>query len=99
MTRHAGGGGRSRGYTEDGSRSPYVRVHARFADPEKIRDLLRRKTAGDRAEHLTLPIGQRFDRPDALAEYTPGNEIPGDDPDQHGSRALHSRCKRPRLAP
>ena len=98
MTRHAGGCRRSRGHPEDVSRSPDVRVHARFADPEKTRDLFRRETARDGAKDLTLPVGQRFDRPDGSAKDTPGNDIPGDDPDQRGSRALHSRCKRPRLA-
>jgi hypothetical protein len=61
MTRHAGGSSRSCGRIEDRSRSANVCVHARLGDPEQIGDLLRRKTAGDRAEDLMLPIGQRGD--------------------------------------
>jgi len=89
MTRDAGGRRRSRGHTEDRSGSPHVRVHARLADPEEVRDLLRRETARDGAEHLTLPVGQRFDRSGASAKDTLGNDVPGDDPDQCGNRALH----------
>ena len=89
MTRHARGRRRARGDTEDRSRSPDMRVHARLADPEEIRYLLRRETARDRAKHLALPLGQRFDRAGASAQDTLGNEVPGDDPDECGSRSLH----------
>jgi hypothetical protein len=89
MTRHAGGRRRSRGHAEARSRSPDMRVHARLADPEKVRYLFRRETARDGAEHLTLPVGQSFDRPGASAKDTLGNEVPGNDPDECGSRALH----------
>jgi hypothetical protein len=61
MTGHAGGRGRSRGRTEDRPRPADVRVHAGLGDPEQAGDLLRRKTPGDRAEDLTLTIGQRGD--------------------------------------
>ncbi len=91
MTRHAGGRGRSRGRAEDRSRSADVSVHARLGDPEQVGDLLRRKTAGDRAEHLTLTIGQGGDRPNTTIEDTPREDIPDEDPDQHGSRPLHRR--------
>ena len=99
MTSHAGGRGRSRGRPEDRSRSANMSVHARLADPEQVGDLLRRKAAGDRAEHLTLTIGQRGDRPNATVEDAPGHEVPGEEPDQRGSRPLHRRGERPRLAP
>ena len=59
MTGDAGGGGRSRRHTEDRSRSPDVRVHAGLGDPEEVSDLLRRKAARDRAQHLALTVGQR----------------------------------------
>jgi hypothetical protein len=62
MTRHAGGRGRSRRRAEDRARSADVSVHAGFADPQQIGDLLGRKTAGDRAQHLALTIGQGGDR-------------------------------------
>ena len=61
MTRHARRGGGPRGRPEDRSRPADVSVHARLGDSEQIGDLLRRKTAGDRAEDLTLTIGQRAD--------------------------------------
>jgi hypothetical protein len=61
VTGHARGRGRSRGRTEDRSRSANMGVHAGLADAEQIGDLLRRKTPGDRAEDLTLTIGQRGD--------------------------------------
>ena len=91
MTRHAGGRRRSRGHTEDRSRAPDMRVHARLADPEKIRYLLRRETARDGTEHLALPVGQRFDRSGASAKHTLGKVVPDDDPDECGSRALHQQ--------
>ena len=91
MTRHAGGRRRSRGHTEDRSRAPDMRVHARLFDAEEVRDLLRRETARDCAEHLTLPVGQGFDRPCASAEDTLGNDVPGNDPYECGSRALHHK--------
>jgi hypothetical protein len=58
MTRHAGGGGRSRGRAEGRARSTYVSVHAGLAYSQEVGDLFRRETARDRAQHLTLPIGQ-----------------------------------------
>jgi hypothetical protein len=61
MTRHAGGSRRSRGRAEDRARAADVRVDACLGDPEETRDLLRRKTTGDRAQHLTLTIGQPGD--------------------------------------
>jgi len=98
MTRHAGGRGRSRWRAEDRARSADVSVHAGFADPQQIGDLLRRKTAGDRAQHFTLTMGQRGDRSGAPPENAAGKDIPGENPDKRGSRALHSRSERPRLA-
>ena len=98
MTRHAGGRRRSRGYAQDRSRAAHVGVHAGFGDSEEARDLFGRETAGDGAENLTLPVGQRVDRLDAPSKHAPGEQIPGYDPKECGSRALHPRCKRPRLA-
>jgi hypothetical protein len=92
MTRHAGGRGRSRRRAEDGPRTADMSIHAGFGDPQQIGDLFRRKTARDRAQHLTLPIGQRGERSRAPPESVSGNDVTGEDPDQHGCRALHSRC-------
>jgi hypothetical protein len=89
MTRHAGGRGRSRWRAKDRARSTDGGVHAGFGDPEETGDLLRRETAGDRAQHLTLAIGQRGDRSRASPEYASGNEIPGENSYQRGSQALH----------
>jgi hypothetical protein len=61
MTRHASGSRRSRGRAEDRARAADVGVDAGLGDPEETRDLFRRKTAGDRAQHLTLAIGQSGD--------------------------------------
>jgi len=58
MTGDARGCRRSRGRAEDRSRTADVRVHAGLGDPKKARDLFRRETAGDGAQHLTLAIGQ-----------------------------------------
>jgi hypothetical protein len=41
-------------------------VHAGLAYSEQVGDLFRRKTARDRAQHLTLPIGQGGARRGAL---------------------------------
>jgi hypothetical protein len=57
MTRHAGGGCRSRGRAEDRSRSAHVRVHAGLGDPEQLGDLLRGQAARDRTQDLALAIG------------------------------------------
>ncbi len=89
MTRHAGGSSRSRGRSENRSRAADVSVHARLGDPQQICDLLRRKTARDSAEDLTLTIGQRDDRPAAPPEDPPGEDIPGDNPKHRESRPLH----------
>ena len=61
MTREARGCGRPRRRTEDRSRAPNVRVHARLADPQKTRDLLRGEAARYRTKDLTLAIRQRGD--------------------------------------
>jgi len=89
MTRHAGGSSRSRGRTEDRSRAADVSVHARLGDPQQICDLLRRETARDSAEDLTLTIGQRDDRPAAPREDSPGKHVPRESPEHHESRPLH----------
>jgi len=98
MTRHAGGRRRSRGRTEDRPRAADVRVHTRFGYPQETRDLFRREPARDGAQDFTLPIGQRGDGLDVPPQDASGEQKPKEDPDQSGSRALHSRCKRPRLA-
>jgi len=59
VTGDARGRGRSRRHTQDRSRSPDVGVHAGLGDPEEVGDLLRRKPAGDGAQHLALTAGQR----------------------------------------
>ena len=89
MTRHAGGRGRPRWHAEDRARSTDVGVHAGFGDPKQIGDFLRRKAARDRAQNLTLTIGQRGDRSFAPPENASGNEIPGENPYQRGTQALH----------
>jgi len=89
MTRHAGGSSRSRGRTEDRSRAADVSVHARLGDPQQIGDLLRRETARDSAEDLTLTIGQRDDGPAAPREDSPGKHVPAENPEHHESRPLH----------
>ena len=89
MTRHAGGSSRSRGRTEDRSRAADVSVHARLGDPQQIGDLLRRETARDSAEDLTLTIGQRDDRPATPREDSPGKHVPRENPEHHVSRPLH----------
>jgi len=89
MTRHAGGRGRSRRRAEDGARTADMGIHAGFGDPQQIGDLFRRKTARDRAQHLTLTIGQCGDRSRAPPENASGNEIPGENSYQRGSQALH----------
>jgi hypothetical protein len=61
VTRHAGGSRRSCGRAEDRARAADVRVDAGLGDPEETRDLFRRKTPGDSAQHLTLTIGQPGD--------------------------------------
>jgi hypothetical protein len=81
VTRHASGSRRSRRGAEDRSRAADVGVHAGLGDPEKARDLFRRKTARHRAQHLTLTIGQPGDGPRAPVEDAAGDEIPGEDPD------------------
>jgi hypothetical protein len=58
-------------------------IHAGFGDPQQIGDLFRRKTACDRAQHLTLTIGQRGQRSGAPRESVSGNDIAGEDPDEH----------------
>jgi hypothetical protein len=83
MTRDAGGRGRSRRRAEDGARTADMSIHAGFGDPQQIGDLFRRKTARDRAQHLTLTIGQRGERSGAPRESVSGNDIPGEDPDEH----------------
>jgi hypothetical protein len=83
VTRHASGGGRSRWRVEDRARPADMRVDTRFGDPQESGDLFRRKTAGDRAQHLKLTIGQRGDRSGVSPEDAAGNDIPGEDPDQH----------------
>jgi hypothetical protein len=81
VTRDASGGGRSRWRAEDRARSADVSVHAGLGDPKQIGDLLRGKTARDRAQHLPLTIGQRGDRSGAPLENGTGNEIAGENPD------------------
>jgi hypothetical protein len=81
VTRHAGGGRRSRGRAEDRSRAPDVRVDAGLADPEETRDLFRRKTAGYGAQHLTLTIGQPGDGSRAPLEDAAGDDVPRQNPD------------------
>jgi hypothetical protein len=99
MTCHAGGGGRSGGHTEDRARSADVSVHAGFAYSQEVRDLLRRKAARDRAQHLTLPIGQGGGtQRGASRENAPGKRVPGNYSDQRGSRVAHRQRERPRLA-
>ena len=89
MTRHAGGSSRSRGRTEDRSRAADVSVYARLGDPQQICDLLRRETARDSAEDLTLTIGQRDDGPAAPREDSAGKHASGENPEHHESRPLH----------
>lgn len=89
MTRHAGGRGRSCGRAEDRACSADVGVHAGFADPEQSGDLFRRETAGDGSKDLTLTIRKRGDGSGAPPEHAAGNEIPGEDSEERGSRALH----------
>jgi hypothetical protein len=89
MTRHAGGRGRSRWRAEDRARSTDVSIHAGFRDPEETGDFLRRETARDRTQHLTLTIGQCGDRSLAPPENASGNEIPGENSYQRGSQVLH----------
>jgi hypothetical protein len=91
MTRHAGGRGRSRWHAEDRARSTDVGVHAGFGDPQQICDFLRREAARDRAQHLTLTIGQCRDRSLAPPENASGNEITGENSYQRGSQALHQK--------
>jgi hypothetical protein len=68
-----------------------VSIHAGFGDPEETGDFLRRETARDRAQHLTLTIGQRRDRSRASPENASGDEIPGENSYQRGSQALHQK--------
>jgi pyrrolidone-carboxylate peptidase len=81
MTRHARGRGRSRWRAEDRACSANVRVDACLRDPQQIGDLFRGKTARDRAQHLTLTIGQRCGRPDVTTENAAGEQISGEYPD------------------
>jgi len=98
VTGDACGRGRPRRHTEDRSRSPDVSVHARLGDPQEAGDLLRRKTARDRAEDLALAISQRGHGPRAPREDALRDEVSGKNPDQRGSHALHPYGERPRLA-
>jgi len=98
VTGDACGRGRTRRDTENHSRTPDVSVYARLGDPEEAGDLLRRKTARDRAEDLALTIGQRGHGPRAPREDALRDEVYGKNPDQRGSRAPHPYGERPRLA-
>ena len=91
MTRHASGSRSSRWHTEDRARTADVSVHAGLADPEEVGDLLRRKTARDGAQHLTLPVGQRGARRRASREDPPGKCVPGENTEERGGRALHQQ--------
>jgi hypothetical protein len=66
-----------------------VRVHARFGYPQVERDLLRRETARDGAQHLTLARRQErgialFGRPQANARY-----VADEGTEDEGGGALH----------
>jgi len=61
MTCEARGRGCAGRRTEDRSRAPNVRVHARLGDPQKTRDLLRGEATGYRTKDLTLAMRQRGD--------------------------------------
>jgi hypothetical protein len=91
VTGDAGGRGRSRWRAEDGARPPDMRVHARFADPEEPGDLFRGETSGDRAEDLTLTIGQRRAGAVAPREDTAGYEVADKETDKGGTRAPHPK--------
>jgi hypothetical protein len=81
VTGDACGRGRSRRYTEDHSRTPDVRVHARRRDAELVRDLFRRKTGGHRPKDLALPVRQQGIR-SASIEDAPGYQVARDKPDE-----------------
>ena len=98
MTRHAGGGGRARGNTETEPSPADVRVDAGLGDPEVRGDLFGGKSAGHGAQHLPLPSCEGDKRVRALGQDAARNEIPGDEPDERGGRALHPDGERPRLA-
>jgi hypothetical protein len=76
VTRHAGGGRRSRGRAEDRSGAPDVGVHTGLGDAKEARDLFRRKAAGDGAQHLTLTIGQPGNGSRPPIQDAAGDDVP-----------------------
>jgi hypothetical protein len=64
-----------------------VRVHARRGDPELAGDLLGRPTRGDRAQDLSLPIGQGLFH-SATVEDVPRKQVPGEKTEEKRCRAL-----------
>jgi len=61
VTGYPRGGGRPGRSAEDRTRATDVRVHAGLGNAEERGDLLRRETARDGAQYLTLTIGQSGD--------------------------------------
>jgi hypothetical protein len=80
VTGDASGRGRPRRHTEDHSRAPDVRVHARRRDAELVRDLLRRKAGGHRPKDLALPVREQRVRR-APIEDAPRYEVPRKKPE------------------